>query len=141
MTSYHLEELSVGQTAEASHVVTEADIQAFAEVSGDRNPVHLDEAYAETTRFKGRIAHGILTAAYISALIGSDLPGPGSIYVSQSLSFKRPVRIDDEVTTKVTVEAIDLAKGLVTLATVCTVRGKAVLDGQAVVMVARREAA
>ena len=140
-TSYHLEYLCVGQTAEASHVVTEADIQAFAQVSGDHNPVHLDEAYAETTRFKGRIAHGILTAAYISALIGSDLPGPGTIYVSQSLNFKRPVRIGDEVTTRVTVEAIDLAKGLATLATVCAVRGKAVLDGQAVVMVARREAA
>jgi 3-hydroxybutyryl-CoA dehydratase len=141
VTAYHLEELSVGQSAEAAHVVTDADIQGFAQVTGDRNPVHLDEAYAETTRFKGRIAHGLLTAGYISALIGTELPGPGSIYVSQSLSFKRPVRIGDEVTTKVTVEAVDLGKGLVTLATVCTVRGKAVLDGQAVVMVSRREAA
>lgn len=141
MKSYHLEDLSVGQTAEAAHVVTDADIRGFAEVSGDRNPVHLDEAYAEATRFKGRIAHGMLTASYISALIGEDLPGAGSIYVSQSLSFKRPVRIGDEVTTKVSIEAIDLGKGLVTLATACTVRGKAVLDGQAVVMVARREAA
>lgn len=141
MTSHHLEDLSVGQSAQAVHVVTDADIQAFAEVSGDRNPVHLDEAYAEATRFKGRIAHGILTAAYISALIGAELPGEGSIYVSQSLNFKRPVRIGDEVTTQVTVEAIDLGKGLVTLATACTVRGKAVLDGQAVVMVERREAA
>jgi 3-hydroxybutyryl-CoA dehydratase len=141
VTSYNLEDLSVGQSAEAARVVSEADIQAFAEVSGDHNPVHLDEAYAEATRFKGRIAHGILTAAYISALIGSDLPGPGSIYVSQSLNFKRPVRIGDEVTTRVTVEAIDLAKGLVTLQTVCQVRGKTVLDGQAVVMVSHREAA
>jgi 3-hydroxybutyryl-CoA dehydratase len=139
--SYHLEDLSVGQSAEAVHVVTDADIRAFAEVTGDRNPVHLDEAYAETTRFRGRIAHGILTAGYISALIGADLPGAGSIYVSQSLSFKRPVRIGDEVTTRVTVEAIDPAKAMVTLATACTVRGKTVLDGQAVVLVTRREAA
>ena len=141
MKSYQLEDLSLGQSAQAAHVVTDADIRAFAEVSGDHNPVHLDEDYAEGTPFKGRIAHGILTASFISALIGSDLPGAGSIYVSQSLNFKRPVRIGDEVTVKVTIEAIDAAKAQVTLATVCTVRGKAVLDGKAVVMVARREAA
>ena len=141
MKSYFLEDLSVGQSAEALHEVTDADIRGFAEVSGDHNPVHLDEAYAEATRFKGRIAHGMLTAGYISALLGNELPGAGSIYVSQSLNFKRPVRIGDEVTTRLTIEAIDEAKGLVTLSSVCTVRGKAVLDGQAVVMVARREAA
>jgi 3-hydroxybutyryl-CoA dehydratase len=139
--SHSLEDLTVGQSADATHVVTEADVLRFAEVSGDHNPVHLDEAYAEATRFKGRIAHGMLTAGYISALLGNALPGPGSIYDSQSLNFKRPVRIGDEVTTRVTIEAIDEAKGLVTVATACTVRGKAVLDGQAVVMVARREAA
>ena len=141
MQSYCLEDLSVGQSAEAVHVMTEADVARFAEVSGDHNPVHLDEAYAETTRFKGRIAHGMLSASYISALIGNSMPGPGTIYVSQSLNFKRPVRIGDEVTTRVMVEAIDLAKGLVTISTACLVRGKAVLDGQAVVMVSRREAA
>lgn len=141
MQSYCLEDLSVGQSAEAVHVVTEADIARFAEVSGDHNPVHLDEAYAQTTRFKGRIAHGMLSASYISALIGNTMPGPGTIYVSQSLNFKRPVRIGDEVTTRVSIESIDLAKGLVTISTACLVRGKAVLDGQAVVMVSRREAA
>jgi 3-hydroxybutyryl-CoA dehydratase len=139
--SHHLEELSVGQSAQSAHVVTDADIRGYAEVSGDRNPVHLDEAYAEATRFKGRIAHGMLAAGYISALLGNELPGAGSIYVSQSLSFKRPVRIGDEVTTTLTIKAIDQAKGLVTVTTACTVRGKAVLDGEAVVMVARREAA
>ena len=141
MQSYCLEDLSVGQSAEAVHVMTEADVARFAEVSGDHNPVHLDEAYAETTRFKGRIAHGMLSASYISALIGNSMPGPGTIYVSQSLNFKRPVRIGDEVTTRVSIESIDLAKGLVTISTACLVRGKAVLDGQAVVMVSRREAA
>ena len=141
MQSYCLEDLSVGQSAEAVHVMTEADVARFAEVSGDHNPVHLDEAYAETTRFKGRIAHGMLSASYISALIGNSMPGPGTIYVSQSLNFKRPVRIGDEVTTRVSIDSIDLAKGLVTISTACLVRGKAVLDGQAVVMVSRREAA
>jgi 3-hydroxybutyryl-CoA dehydratase len=139
--SHSLEDLTVGQSAEATHTVTDADIRRFAEVSGDHNPVHLDDAYAEGTRFKGRIAHGMLSAGYISALLGNELPGAGSIYVSQSLNFKRPVRICDEVATRVTIETIDEAKGLVTVSTVCTVRGKAVLDGQAVVMVARREAA
>ena len=141
MQSYCLEDLRVGQSAEAVDVMTEADVARFAEVSGDHNPVHLDEAYAETTRFKGRIAHGMLSASYISALIGNSMPGPGTIYVSQSLNFKRPVRIGDEVTTRVSIDSIDLAKGLVTISTACLVRGKAVLDGQAVVMVSRREAA
>ena len=136
-----LEDLVVGDTAEATHVVTDADIRAFAEVSGDHNPVHLDEAFAQATRFKGRIAHGMLTAAYISALMAAELPGPGSIYISQTLNFKRPVRIGDEVVTRVTVESIDLEKGLATLATTCLVNNKTVLDGQAVAMPARREAA
>jgi 3-hydroxybutyryl-CoA dehydratase len=139
--SHYLEDLSVGQSAQSVHIVTDADIRGFAEVSGDRNPVHLDEAYAEATRFKGRIAHGMLAAGYISALLGNELPGAGAIYVSQSLNFKRPVRIGDEVTTRVTIAAIDDARALVTVSTACTVRGKAVLDGEAVVMVARREAA
>jgi 3-hydroxybutyryl-CoA dehydratase len=141
LNSHYLEDLKVGDTAETSHVVTDADIQAFAAVSGDHNPMHLDEAYAASTRFKGRIAHGMLAGAYISALLGMELPGPGSIYVSQTMSFKRPVRIGDEVTTRLTVEAIDLEKGLVTIATACLVKNKAVVDGQAVVMPARREAA
>lgn len=141
MTTRFLEDLKVGDTAEASHVVTDADIRAFAEVTGDHNPLHLDEAFAAATRFKGRIAHGMLTGAYISALIGTGLPGPGSIYVSQTMSFKRPVRIGDEVTTRVTVEAVDLGKGVVTLATLCLVRNKTVVDGQAVVMPERRTAA
>lgn len=141
MTPRYLEDLKAGDTAEAAHVVTDADIRAFAAVSGDHNPVHLDEEFAQTTRFKGRIAHGMLSAAYISALMAAELPGPGSIYISQTLNFKRPVRIGDEVVTRVTVEAIDLDKGLVTLATTCLVRNKTVLDGQAVAMPARREAA
>lgn len=138
MKSHCLEDLSVGDRAEARHTVTDADIRAFAEVSGDHNPLHLDEAFAATTRFNGRIAHGMLAGGYISALLANELPGAGSIYVSQTMNFKRPVRVGDEVTTRVVIEAIDLAKGLATVATTCLVNNKVVVDGQAVIMPARR---
>ena len=134
MPGLTLDELEVGRSASATRTVAEADLVAFAEVSGDHNPVHLDEAFAQTTPFKGRIAHGMLSAAWISALLAGELPGPGAIYLSQTLSFKRPVRIGDAVTTTLTVAAIDRDKGRVTLATVCTVNGKTVVDGEAVVM-------
>ncbi len=140
MAGMHLEDLSVGQSAERRDHVTEEVVQAFAEVSGDRNPVHLDEAFAAQTAFKGRIAHGMLSAAYISAVLGNDLPGPGAIYLSQTLSFKRPVRIGDEVVTRVAVTDIDADRGRVTLAAVCSVNGKAVVEGEAVVMAPRRGA-
>ena len=139
MNGLRLEDLSLGQSAEINHVVTDADIRAFAEVSGDNNPVHLDDAYAAGTPFKTRIAHGMLSAGYISAMLGTRLPGPGAIYISQSMNFKRPVRIGDEVITRATVTAIDAERARVTLATVCEVAGKPVLEGEAVVMVARRD--
>ena len=135
-----LEQITVGATAERVRTVGEADIQAFADVSGDHNPVHLDAAFAETTMFKGRIAHGMLSAAYISATIAGELPGPGAVYISQSLSFRRPVRIGDTVTTRVEVTAIDTEKARVTLKTECLVNAKAVVEGEAVVMVPRGEA-
>jgi len=138
MAGYCLEDMTVGQSAERSHVVSEADISAFAEVSGDFNPVHMDEAFAATTRFQGRIAHGMLSATYISAVLGETLPGHGAIYVSQTLSFRRPVRIGDEVTARVTVTALDADKARVSLDTVCLVGGKPVIEGQAVLMVSRR---
>jgi 3-hydroxybutyryl-CoA dehydratase len=140
LAGYVLEDLTLGLAAERSHVVTEADITAFAEVSGDFNPVHMDEAFALATPFKGRIAHGMLSAAWLSALIAGELPGPGTIYMSQSLRFRRPVRIGDEVVATVTVTAIDEAKARVTLATVCTVGGSIVMDGEAMVMAPRRGA-
>jgi 3-hydroxybutyryl-CoA dehydratase len=138
MNGLCLEDLSVGQSAEISHTVTDQDIRAFAAVSGDNNPVHLDEAYAAATPFKTRIAHGMLSAGYISAVLGNRLPGPGAIYISQTMNFKRPVRIGDEVKTRATVSAIDAERARVTLATVCEVAGKAVVEGEAVVMVPRR---
>jgi 3-hydroxybutyryl-CoA dehydratase len=140
MQGAFLEELEVGQTAELKRSVAEGDLAAFAAVTGDVNPLHLDQAYAATTPFKGRIAHGMLSAGYISAVLGTRLPGPGAVYVSQSLSFRRPVRIGDEVTAEVKVTAIDPARGRVTLETRCVVAGKSVLEGEAVVIVPRRPA-
>jgi len=141
MQGLFLEELSVGQSAELVRTVAEADIVAFADVTGDNNPVHLDADYAAGTSFGERIAHGMLSAGYISAVLGTTLPGPGAIYLSQSLAFKRPVKIGAEVTARVTVTAIDEAKGRVTLDTTCLVGGKAVVGGEAVVMVPRKAAA
>jgi 3-hydroxybutyryl-CoA dehydratase len=137
---FYFDELTVGQAVETSRVVGAADIEAFAEVSGDNNPVHLDDAYARTTTFGERIAHGMLSAAYISAILGTRLPGPGAIYLSQSLRFRRPVKIGDLVVARATVTALDEAKGRVTLETVCEVAGKTVMDGEAVVIAPRRTA-
>ena len=141
MDGAYLEDLEIGQTAELRRTVTAPDIDAFAAVTGDTNPVHLDEAYAAATPFKGRIAHGMLSAGYISAVLGTTLPGPGAIYVSQTLNFRRPVRIGDEVVAEVKVTALDAAKGRATFATRCLVGGKAVVEGEAVVVVPRRPAA
>lgn len=125
--------LAVGRSAELTRVITQSDIDAFAAVSGDRNPVHLDEAYAEKSLFKGRVAHGMLSGALISAVLGNELPGPGAVYLSQSLEFKRPIRPGDEVTARVTV--IELDGHRATLATQVLAKGKLAVDGQAVVAV------
>jgi 3-hydroxybutyryl-CoA dehydratase len=137
MTTY-FEDLKIGMTATSAHVVTETDVIDFARVSGDHNPIHLDEAYAATTPFKGRIAHGILIASYISALLAGKLPGAGAIYVGQTLNFRRPVKLGDEVTTQVEITELDEAKARAVLACKCSVGGKAVLTGDATVMVPRR---
>jgi 3-hydroxybutyryl-CoA dehydratase len=136
----YLDEITEGMSAVFSKTVTEADIVLFAGITGDTNPVHLDEEFARPTLFKGRIAHGMLTAGFISAVFGTKLPGPGCIYLSQSLKFKAPVKIGDTVKARVTVGAID-PKGRVTFATTCHVGDKIVLDGEAQLMVPRRPAA
>ncbi|MDZ4792232.1 MAG: MaoC family dehydratase [Hyphomicrobiales bacterium] len=136
----HLEDLQVGMEASLSRIVSDRDIMQFAEISGDDNPVHVDEVYAAGTMFKGRIAHGILTASYISAVIGTKLPGPGCIYVSQTLNFKAPVRIGDQVETSVRIAELLPEKKRVILACRCSVNGKTVLEGQAVVIVPSRQA-
>ena len=141
MTTRFLEDLAIGQTATRRRTVAAGDLVAFAAVTGDDNPVHLDEAYAATTTFGGRIAHGMLSAGFISAVLGTELPGPGSIYVSQTLNFRRPVRIGDDVVAEVKVAAIDERRGRVTFETRCTVAGKAVVDGEAVVIAPKRTAA
>ncbi|MCJ1885294.1 MaoC family dehydratase [Pseudomonas sp. LA21] len=128
------EELEVGQKANFQSSVTERDIQLFAEVSGDRNPVHLDAEYAATTQFKERIAHGMLSGALISAAIATTLPGPGTIYLGQNLTFTRPVKLGDELT--VELEVLEkLPKNRVRISTtVLNQDGKAVVKGEAEVM-------
>lgn len=137
-TPYYFEDLKLGMEGSVTRTVTEADILAFAEVTGDRNPVHIDEGYASKTMFKTRIAHGMLSAGYISAVFGMHLPGPGAIYVSQTLNFKAPVRIGDEVVAKVTVAELVEGKRRARFACTCLVAGKPVLEGEAVLMVPAR---
>ena len=134
------EDLSVGREASLSKTVTEADIAAFAEISGDKNPVHLDAQYAAGTIFKERIAHGMLSAAYISAVFGMKLPGPGAIYISQTLNFKAPVKIGDTVITTVKVVELIPEKKRARFECVCSVNGKPVVQGEAVLMVPARPA-
>jgi 3-hydroxybutyryl-CoA dehydratase len=133
-----IEDLAVGMTALYARTVTEADVVLFAGISGDNNPVHMNEVYASVTMFKGRIVHGMLSAGFISTAIASRLPGPGSIYLSQNLKFCAPVRAGDTVEARVTVTDIMPEKKRVALKTVCTVAGKVVIDGDALVMVPSR---
>ncbi|MDR1855284.1 MAG: MaoC family dehydratase [Azoarcus sp.] len=135
---YKFEDLKVGQTASLARTVSEADILAFAGVSGDSNPVHVDQEFAASTPFKGRIAHGILSASYISTVIGTKLPGPGTIYLSQNLKFKAPVRIGDTVLARVTVTALEPEKHRITLSTICYVGDTEVLVGEASVLLPKR---
>jgi 3-hydroxybutyryl-CoA dehydratase len=129
-----IEDLEIGMSRHLTKEVTDRDIELFAEVSTDRNPVHLDDSYAMDTIFEGRIAHGMLTAGLISAVIGEQLPGHGTIYMGQNLKFLGPVRPGDVVRAEVTVMTIDHGKRRVTLNTECTVDGKPVLRGEATVL-------
>jgi 3-hydroxybutyryl-CoA dehydratase len=125
----------IGDTASLQKTVTEADVVGFAAISLDDNPVHLDEEYARTTRFGGRIAHGMLAASLVSAVLGTRLPGPGTIYLGQTLSFKGAVRIGDTITATVTVTKVREDKPIATLETVVTnQQGDVVLSGEAVVL-------
>ena len=134
LQGHDIEDLRVGMTATFSKTITEADIVLFAGASGDNNAVHINEEFAQTTPFKGRIAHGMLTASVISAAIAGRLPGPGTIYLGQNLRFKAPVRPGDTVHAKVTVKEVMLEKRRVILDTVCTVQDKVVIEGDALVM-------
>jgi 3-hydroxybutyryl-CoA dehydratase len=134
-----IEDIEIGMTRHLKKIVTDRDIEMFAEVSTDHNPVHLDEDYANETIFGGRIAHGMLTAGLISAVIGEQLPGHGTVYLGQTLKFLRPVRPGDQVTAQVEVIDIDLGRRQVRLNTYCLVDGKKVLEGEATVLAPSRK--
>lgn len=134
-----IEDLEIGMVRSLTKQVTDRDIELFAEVSTDRNPVHLDDDYAQDTIFEGRIAHGMLTAGLISAVIGEQLPGHGTVYLGQSLKFLAPVRPGDLVTAEVKVTAIDHARRRVTLETHCSVGKTMVLKGEALVLAPSRK--
>ncbi len=135
---YYLEDLDVGMTSIYAKTITDADIVMFAGISGDTNPVHLDAHFADQTPFKGRIAHGMLSASFISTVLGTRLPGPGCIYLSQSLKFRAPVKAGDTVTARVTIRDIASDKKRIVVDTVCTVDDEVVIDGEAMLMVSRR---
>jgi 3-hydroxybutyryl-CoA dehydratase len=137
-TGLFFEDLTIGMSARDERLVDDAAIREFANVSGDHNPVHLDEDYAKTTRFGGRIAHGMLGAAFISAVLGMKLPGPGTVYLQQSLTFRRPVKLGERVVTEATVTGLQPEKSRAVLKTVCRVGDQTVIEGEALVMVPKR---
>ena len=144
INGYDIEDLSPGMHATFSKTVTESDIVLFAGISGDNNAVHMNEEFAASTAFGGRIAHGFLTASVISAAVATRLPGPGTVYLGQQMKFRAPVRPGDTVHATVTVLSVDVAKARTVLSTVCRVRDTVVIDGEATVMttsLARRLAA
>lgn len=131
------DELTLGQSAESARTITEQDVLRFADVSGDHNPVHVDEAFASRTRFGGRIAHGMFVASMISTAIASDLPGPGSVYLGQSLKFLKPARIGDTITVRLEVLELIPEKKRARLATTCRNQGgETILEGEALIMIA-----
>lgn len=134
MRGKKIDELEVGESAEFSKTISESDIYIFAGVTGDMNPLHINEAYARTTFFKTRIAHGLLPAGLISSVIAMKLPGPGTIYLRKELNFRAPVRIGDTITARVEILEIMKEKKRVRLKTTCTNQdGTVVLDGEAIV--------
>ena len=134
-----IEDIEIGMSRSLRKIITDRDIEMFAEISTDHNPVHLDDEYAQDTIFEGRIAHGMLTAGLISAVIGEQLPGHGTVYLGQTLKFMAPVRPGDMVDAVVTVTDMDIAKRKVTMDTHCEIDGKKVLKGEAVVLAPSRK--
>lgn len=134
-SSINFEELHIDQQIEMTRSVSKHDVQEFARITGDTNPVHLDEDYAATTSFGQTIAHGMLTAGFISAAIGTQLPGPGCIYLEQHLKFKAPVYIDSTVTTRITITDINVRRRRLTLKTECFSQDKLVVTGEATIMI------
>lgn len=135
--NYGFDEIVVGMYATYSQTITDADIKAFAGISGDNNPLHMNEEFANESRFKRRIAHGLLSASFFSALFGTQLPGPGCVYVSQNLEFLAPVYLGDTVTANITVISIDSKKNRIHFLTECLVMGKLVISGKAEIYIPR----
>ncbi len=134
MTGKTIDDIKVGDSAEFVKTVSETDIYLYAGITGDFNPAHVNEAYAETTFFKTRIAHGMLSAGFISAILGTKLPGPGAIYIQQTLMFLAPVRIGDTITARVEALEIDEEENRVRFSTTCSNQeGTVVLDGEALI--------
>ena len=127
--------IEIDGVAAVAKTITDADVINFAGISGDTNPVHLNHEFASETKFEGRVAHGMLTASFISTVIGTKLPGPGCIYVSQNLRFMAPVKVGDTVTATCTVSRLIPEKHMIEMETICSVGGKTVLDGQATILV------
>jgi len=125
----------IGDSASLTKTFSDADVRAFADISGDKNPIHLDDDYAEQTRFKQRLVHGMLTSGLISAVLGMQLPGPGSVYIRQIINFRAPVFINETITATVTVSKVRTGKPIITLETVCKNQDDIiVLDGEAVLL-------
>lgn len=127
--------IKIGMTESYSQTISDSDIKTYAGISGDNNPVHMSEEYAKQSRFKKRIAHGLLSAGFFSALFGTRLPGAGCVYVSQNLEFKRPVYLGDRVTATITVTKVDRKNKRAYFRTFCMVKNKIVIDGQAALFV------
>lgn len=138
LRTLYFEDLAVGMTERLAKTVSSSDVVGFAEVTGDRNPIHLSEHFAATTPFGTRIAHGLYTASLISAVLGTRLPGPGAVYVSQTLNFRAPVKIGDTVEVAVVVAELSPEKFRARLSCTCAVGGETVLDGEALVKVPSR---
>jgi acyl dehydratase len=130
-----LKKIKIGMCVSYSQAITDSDVKAFAKISGDKNPIHLDEKYAKNSRYKKRIAHGLLTASFFSFLFGTKLPGEGCVYASQSLKFRRPVHLGDTVTATIEVTRVDLKNKKIFFKTICKVKNKVVTDGQAEIFV------
>lgn len=135
-----IDAIEVGMSASCTRTITDEDVRTFAVLSGDKNPIHIDEDYARNSRYKKRIAHGLMSAGYFSALFGTTLPGVGCVYVSQNLNFKRAVYIGDEVVATVTVVSIDRSDSRVTFETVCKVGSRVVIDGVAEIYIPPKKA-
>ena len=139
INGYCLDDLEIGMSACYSRTVTDADVVNFAGVSGDTNPIHLDEEFAAGTHFGTRIAHVMLYASYLYTVLGTKLPGPGSIYIDQHLQFRAPVKVGDTVVARATVRKLDTKTARVTLETTCKVQGRVVIQGEAILRVPRHK--